>query len=230
LVPISVLAIFRPWIYPFLLLEICSVETTLANIIKALTKRHRQLLLTFAFAVLLMYLYAVLGFFFLAEQFEAEPCTTLFQCFTSVVYYGMRLGEGIGEALQTPSPGEMPIRFLYDMTFYILITTILMAIVFGIVVDTFGQLRDEMSEAERNLTANCVICHQPRSSLETKGEGWARHTLLTHNPFSYLYFMTYVREKDINDCSGVEKFVRTQLDQRDIGFFPTSFRTRDSLG
>jgi len=116
------------------------------------------------------------------------------------------------------------------MTFYILITTILMAIVFGIVVDTFGQLRDEMSEAERNLTANCVICHQPRSSLETKGEGWARHTLLTHNPFSYLYFMTYVREKDINDCSGVEKFVRTQLDQRDIGFFPTSFRTRDSLG
>lgn len=228
LVPISVVAIFLPWLYPFLLLEICSVETTLANIIKALTKRHRQLLLTFAFALLLMYLYAVLGFFFLKEQFEAEPCTTLFQCFTDVVYYGMRLGEGIGEALQTPSPGEKPIRFLYDMSFYILITTILMAIIFGIVVDTFGQLRDEMSEAERNLTANCVICHQPRSSLETKGEGWARHTLLTHNPFSYLYFMTYVKEKDVNDCSGVEKFVRAQLDLRDIGFFPTSFRTRES--
>ena len=229
LVPISLAAVFHPWLYPFLLLEICSVETTLANIIKALTKRHRQLLLTFAFALLLMYLYAVLGFFFLKDQFESEPCTTLFQCFTDVVYYGMRLGEGIGEALQGPSPGEKPIRFFYDMSFYILITTILMAIIFGIVVDTFGQLRDEMSEAERNLTANCVICHQPRSSLETKGEGWVRHTLLTHNPFSYLYFMTYVKEKDVNDCSGVEKFVRSQLDLRDIGFFPTSFRTRESF-
>ena len=229
LIPISLLALVRPWIYPFLLLEVCVMEPTLVNIIKALTNRCYQLLLTFTFALLLMFIYTILGFFFIREQFAERPCETMLECFVDMIYYGMRLDEGIAGALEPPSNGEMTVRFIYDMSFYILISTILMAIIFGLVVDTFGELRDEMSEAERNLTSNCVICHQPRSSIETTGEGWATHVFLTHNPFAYLYFMTYVKEKDVNDCSGVEKFVRAQIDLRDIGFFPTAFRGADTL-
>ena len=34
-------------------------------------------------------------------------------------------------------------RFFYDITFFIIVTTIGLNIVFGIIVDTFSELRDE---------------------------------------------------------------------------------------
>ena len=34
-------------------------------------------------------------------------------------------------------------RFFYDVTFFIIVTTIGLNIVFGIIVDTFSELRDE---------------------------------------------------------------------------------------
>ena len=46
-----------------------------------------------------------------------------------------------------------------------------------------------------------------------------------HNPFAYLAFIIYVKEKPINDCSGLEKFVMECLENNDISFFPN--KTKD---
>lgn len=43
-----------------------------------------------------------------------------------------------------------------------------------------------------------------------------------HNPFSYLAFIIYIKQKDIEDCSGLEKFVKECLAKNDIGFFPNT--------
>jgi len=43
-----------------------------------------------------------------------------------------------------------------------------------------------------------------------------------HNPFSYLAFIIYIRHKNIEDCSGIEKFVKECLAKNDISFFPNT--------
>ena len=47
-------------------------------------------------------------------------------------------GQGIG----TGDGNESRLRFFFDITFFIIVTTIGLNIVFGIIVDSFSELRD----------------------------------------------------------------------------------------
>lgn len=70
---------------------------TLQNVIKAITTNSTQLILTTVLGVILMYIWAILGFFFLDDNFKLDvydlqgaqltenQCTTLLQCFVVVV-------------------------------------------------------------------------------------------------------------------------------------------------
>jgi hypothetical protein len=119
---------------------------------------------------------------------------------------------------------DFNLRLVFDLLFFILITTILMAIVYGIIVDTFSELRDERNEREFDMNNVCFICGKSRSVIELKGEGWQTHTFFTHNPFAYLYFNIYLRGKDSMDCTGIEKVTKERMEAGDISFYPTTSR------
>ena len=73
-------------------------------------------------------------------------CMSLLHCFLSTVNYGIRMGGGMGEFLppQTYAPENKQayfIRLVYDLTFFLFIITILLNVIFGIIIDTFAQLR-----------------------------------------------------------------------------------------
>lgn len=73
-------------------------------------------------------------------------CMSLLHCFLSTVNYGIRMGGGMGEFLpmQTYAPENRQayfIRLVYDVSFFLLIITILLNVIFGIIIDTFAQLR-----------------------------------------------------------------------------------------
>ena len=38
---------------------------------------------------------------------------------------------------------HLPVRLIYDLSFFVIVTTIGLNIVFGIIVDSFGELREE---------------------------------------------------------------------------------------
>ena len=46
------------------------------------------------------------------------------------------------------SSNRQPVRLLYDLSFFIIVTTIGLNIVFGIIIDTFGELREERVSSE----------------------------------------------------------------------------------
>jgi len=60
-------------------------------------------------------------------------------CLLTYIYYSIREG-GIGDHL-TPlswSDPKYPFRVFFDMSFFVIVITILLNVIFGIIIDTFG--------------------------------------------------------------------------------------------
>ena len=224
-VGIAFAAVFYQFLYPFLLLQIVNLNTSVVNILRSVTHRGGQLLLTLLFALMVMFIYTFIAYFFLYDYYQPDSgmyCDTLWQCFFSTVNMGMRSGGGLGDALGPTHEVDFFFRLVFDLLFYISITTVLMAIVFGLIVDTFSELRDQKNAMEEDMNTVCMICGHKRSVIELKGEGWNKHTLQVHNPFAYMYFLLYIKEKGVLDCSGTEKMVKECRENKDISFYPTS--------
>ena len=49
-------------------------------------------------------------------------------------------------------------RVLYDFMFFLLIIVIILNIVFGIIIDTFAQIRDHKHSIEEDSIRTCMIC------------------------------------------------------------------------
>jgi hypothetical protein len=59
---------------------------------------------------------------------------------------GLRNGGGIADSMKPYEYGKdtkFGWKIVFDLTYFIIINTIILNIVFGIIVDTFGDMRDE---------------------------------------------------------------------------------------
>lgn len=114
-----------------------------------------ELGVTMRVGVIIMFIYAVFGFFYMRETFEIEGyeniCTNIFHCFISLMDFGLRAGGGIGDVLIHESyirgdAKTFAIRWFFDISFFILIAVVMLNLIFGIVIDTFGDIRSEKKE------------------------------------------------------------------------------------
>lgn len=76
---------------------------------------------------------------------EETLCDSPLHCFLSLIYIGLRDGNGLGafgdNESYYKSQDYFP-RFMYDFTFFIIITLVMLNIINGVIIDTFAELRD----------------------------------------------------------------------------------------
>lgn len=58
-------------------------------------------------------------------------------------------------------------RVVYDVSFWAILTLTVINLVFGVIVDTFGDLRAERQAAEERLNNTCFICSLERERYVT---------------------------------------------------------------
>lgn len=194
-----------------------------------------------------IYIFAFLGFEYFHETFisveilfhkngtligESEDgpdfntyCSTLRECLLSEVNVGMRAGGGVGDALDQPSweEGNLTLywrRYVNDIGFFFLINIIGMNIFFGIIIDSFAEKRDEDKSNDEEITGQCFICGLSKSKFEVENVPWKDHIFSQHNMHAYLAFILYVKQKPSSECTGVEKYVKKQLKNNLIEFYP----------
>ena len=216
------LAIVDPRIYPLLLLELASLNVNMANILKAVTLNWQQLFLTGLFTLMIVFIFSTWAYFFFYDYYDSESnlyCDSLLSCFFSTLNVGMRAGA-IAEPTAAIKVADYSHRVLFDMLFFIIIIVILLNIVFGIIVDTFGQLRDERTEIENDINNVCFVCGEERSLIDMHGEGWEDHIIAVHSPFAYMAFLVHVKNMKEEDCSGLEKYVKDCLARKSADFMP----------
>lgn len=72
-------------------------------------------------------------------------CDSLLYCFSSTAITGVRAGGGIGEWIKQAVREDSPYywyRMAFDLLYFVLVVVVLLNIVFGIIIDTFAELRD----------------------------------------------------------------------------------------
>ena len=129
-----------------------------------------------------MYVWAIVGFFFLDDMFQLNvydatgapvienQCTTMLQCFIVVVDQGLILGGGVGDFLAVQSFEDVNsyrygIRWFYDLLFFMIVKMAFLNIIFGIIIDTFADLRDKRNTMEEDMKNVCYICGIERGQV-----------------------------------------------------------------
>lgn len=72
--------------------------------------------------------------------------------------------------------------------FFITVNLIFLNIVFGIIVDTFSELRLEQEERDENMKNTCFVCGLTRLDFNKRGKNFDEHQLNEHNPVKYIYY------------------------------------------
>lgn len=83
-------------------------------------------------------------------------------------------------------------------------------IVAGIIIDTFGSLREEESEKIKDIEDKCFICGNLKTIFDrltdssSMGGGFEHHIKVNHYMWNYVFFMAYLKYKDSTEYTGIE--------------------------
>ncbi|RXM33372.1 Inositol 1,4,5-trisphosphate receptor type 2 [Acipenser ruthenus] len=224
--------------YSFLLFDLVYREETLLNVIKSVTRNGRSIILTAVLALILVYLFSIVGFLFLKDDFRMDVdrlstaeteadgtervCDTLLMCIITVLNQGLRNGGGVGDVLRKPSKNEplFAARVVYDLLFFFIVIIIVLNLIFGVIIDTFADLRSEKQRKEEILKTTCFICGLERDKFDNKTVSFEEHIKSEHNMWHYLYFLVLVKVKDPTEYTGPESYVAQMIKEKNLDWFP----------
>ena len=216
----SVLAMQLPALYPFLLVDGLHRFEGLNHISKAITINKWHLSLSLLMILVVVYQFTILAFLTISEDYASGTglyCDTLLSCLLTNLDMGARNGGGIGNVLPTAAPENYWIRLLFDTLFYVVVIVILQNVSFGIIIDTYAELRDQEARLMEDVYASCYVCGVTRGKLEMRGESFLAHIKDKHSLFNYICYVVYLKHKN---CSGTEAIIKAQISHFDTSFFP----------
>jgi hypothetical protein len=222
---LSFLAIQNYLWYGVLILDCIKRSQVLKNVLRSITLNYKQLLLTLILGIIITFIFSIFGFLFYRSDYgsgQGMYSSSLSDCFFSTLNHGVRAQGGIGDVLIQSDPWYD--RMLFDMAFFIIIIVVLLKVIFGIIIDTFAELRDMREQQIKNLEQTCFVCGKSKFDFELRRLSWAKHINEEHNAHAYAAFFIYIMLKK-EDLSGIEKYLKNQVDTKEITFFPkTSIR------
>ncbi|XP_028521961.2 inositol 1,4,5-trisphosphate receptor isoform X14 [Apis cerana] len=294
----------HPFFYSVLLFDVVYREETLLNVIRSVTRNGRSIILTAVLALILVYMFSIIGFMFFKDDFlvtvdenlackyniyhfiiilnaknidflfiliiasyvtenvdtcnavdnerceatetvsryiheahekdtlaevinvggelKERACDSLVMCIVTTLNQGLRNGGGIGDILRAPSSTEplFVARVVYDLLFFFIVIIIVLNLIFGVIIDTFADLRSEKQQKELILKNTCFICGLNRSSFDNKTVSFEEHVKHEHNMWHYLYFIVLVKVKDPTEFTGPESYVYAMVKDRNLDWFP----------
>lgn len=134
------------------LYTLMAFSRTTRYVIKSITEHIDQLMMTLLLTVICIYFYSMLIAHFLGDYIsdpntenanDVEECMDLGSCFFFSTKTGLTNGDGVGIMILTV-PQQSPLfipRILINLTFFILLNLAATNIIFGIILDTFAELR-----------------------------------------------------------------------------------------
>ena len=121
---------------------------------------------------------------------------------------------------------ELPkkiLRFFFDNLYNALLLIIMLNILSGIIIDTFGSLREELSTYTNDLTSFCFICGYDKETIEKESTNQISfnyhlkvlinyNTQNEHYQWYYLFYIAYLKEKDPTEYTGIESYVAEKIE------------------
>jgi hypothetical protein len=219
--------IVHPWWFICGLVDIPVQSRTMMDVIEAVQNNVKKLLLTFALAMLVLYVFSSVVFY--SDMFRGSygfedtevACETLWDCWYIHMTYGLLyspiwLNDDV-EHHSIPTQGG-----LFVLVYSIIVNLTLSAIVAGIIIDSFSELRSKSDKIREDMQERCFICGIDRENFETLGLSFPNHIKYDHNMWQYLWFRIHLDNKDSTAYTGQEQFVHNLIQAKPMitSFFP----------
>ncbi|XP_071082812.1 inositol 1,4,5-trisphosphate-gated calcium channel ITPR1-like isoform X3 [Haliotis cracherodii] len=156
------------------------------------------------------------------EEGKQRTCDTLIMCIVTSLNEGLRNGGGIGDVLRKPSSKEplFVARIVYDLLFFFIVIIIVLNLIFGVIIDTFADLRSEKQTKEEVIKNTCFICGLERGEFDNRSTSFEEHIRSEHNMWHYLFFIVLVKVKDPTEFTGPESYVYDMIKDKNLDWFP----------
>jgi hypothetical protein len=173
---------------------------------------------------------------------EYFMCSSLWWCFLSHLSISIRNGGvAVGETdpcwggnttmqnrkgceNQNDSSEATAWRLLYDFSFFVVVITILLNVVFGIIIDSFSSLRERKEDVAKYILNWCFVCNIEKEKFTSQGIAFSRHIRGgiegDHNLWNYLFFKLYIEGKIRTNYTYIEKLISDKLQEEDYSFMP----------
>ncbi|XP_041469245.1 ryanodine receptor 2-like isoform X1 [Lytechinus variegatus] len=210
------------------LLDIAMGFKTLRTVLQSVTHNGKQLVLTLMMTCVIIYLYTVVAFNFFRKFYTKDEegeidykCHNMMSCFVFHLHSGLRAGGGIADEIEPPDGDDYEFyRIIFDITFFFFVIVILLAIIQGLIIDAFGELRDQLEQVKEDMETKCFICSIGREYFDKLPHGFELHTSKEHDLSNYMFFLMYLINKPETEHTGQESYVWQLYQQRCWDFFP----------
>ncbi|KAK4873043.1 hypothetical protein RN001_015072 [Aquatica leii] len=224
----SVLGNYNLFFFAAHLLDVAVGFKTLRTILQSVTHNGKQLVLTVLLLTIVVYIYTVIAFnffrkFYVQEEDEEvdKKCHDMLNCFVFHLYKGVRAGGGIGDEIEPPDGDDYEVyRILFDITFFFFVIIILLAIIQGLIIDAFGELRGQLESVKEVMESTCFICGIGKDNFDKVPHGFDTHVQQEHNLANYMFFLMHLINKPDTEYTGQETYVWNMYTQRCWDFFP----------
>jgi hypothetical protein len=225
------------------LLLVANINPLLLGIVVSFEIRLKQLIMVLIFMYLIVYLFSWFAFYYFPELFEfsnllkvgpkqyddeedkgEKLCSSMIQCYLTMLSYGVRSGGGIGDVLPKLSfkvnPGYFVAAFFFVVLFHIFVIWIMINLFFGIIVDTFAALREKTYKIEEDKKNTCFICQITRDRAMNKNINFEKHVKNVHNIWNYVYYIAYLHINNEKNFKSLETQVLNKIEEGDTSWLP----------
>lgn len=146
------------------LLLLFYLSQTTRYVVNSIVGQFDQVVVTFVIGVCVIYTFTVIHAMYFRTAWDdmtsggIDMCQTLFGCFGYILDFGFRNGGGIADSFSTlPYEGYYGgstywWKIIVNMVFFILVSKFALDIIFGIIIDTFTEMRDSQQARSKSPT------------------------------------------------------------------------------
>ena len=220
-------------VYAFFLLAILDLNQTLKGIAISIKAKGPDLVSSFLFLVIIVNFFTNIGFFFLNDNFAADIendipdnyCLCLAFCFLTNFDAGIRARGGAADQMVRISFERNTSLYIYriffDILYFLICIIIMIDLIFGIILGTFSEKREEERKHDNDKVNHCFICHITREIIEKKREDFQVHRNQKHYLWNYVEYMIFLNFSDMHELNAFNSFSKTNLDKKNICFLPS---------
>jgi len=222
-----------PFVYTLHMLDIVTRFTVMKIVVTSVTKHFAQLVLATLLGMLVIHIWTAVAFIFLVSNPQGQiaqlynygtgnvDCGTYAACLLSNVAFGFQSPPTFDIGDFASDPDSLVFRGIVVFLYNFFIVVVMVAIITGIIINTFGELRDERQKIETAINTKCYICGIDAAEFERHGNGFKHHKVYEHSIWDYCYCRIYLESKEESEYTGVETYIDDKIkDNTAASFFP----------
>ncbi|KAG5188285.1 hypothetical protein JKP88DRAFT_304976 [Tribonema minus] len=210
--------------YSVAVLDVVPQSRIMTFVLDAVRRNTGKIAVTVLLLLMSLYFYAIVSWLVWPGQYELNQhggCDSILSCWLLHIDYGL-LDAPSWDNYAYANPEMPPLKTtnvislqwydmgttlaatLFQLTYYIVVNLVMGAILAGLIIDTFSEMRQESERKDRDIRDKCFICSLDRDSFEQVGVVFQTHITEEHNLWKYVWFKLYLEQKDPLAYTGPE--------------------------